>query len=90
MTNKYGYVEFRRINSENLRNLCIKNKWYTKGNNEEYFNFFKMADKDNLSTDDIVELATDILEHSEIQDEQNFCSICFEIANECYTFFEEF
>ena len=63
---KYGYTEIRKISSESLRSLCIKNNWYTNGDNEEYGHLLiDLADsKDNITTDDIVEIAQDIYDHS--------------------------
>lgn len=31
------------INAEDLRNLCIKNNWFTHGNNEQYEKLFALA-----------------------------------------------
>lgn len=86
---KYGYREVRKIHADSLRNLCIKKNWYTRGSNEEYSILLcnMAADKENITTDDIVEIAQDIIEHSET--DQEFASICFDIARIAVTFFEE-
>lgn len=90
---KYGYKEIRRTTFERLRNLCIKENWYTDGSNEEYSEMLSKAAKiSNLTTDDIVEIATDIYSHTDslnITDKDEFCNVMFKIASEaCYTIFE--
>ena len=88
-TMKYGYREIRKIYADSLRNLCIAKNWYTRGNNEEYGHLlYDMAEgKENITTDDIVEIAQDITEHSDT--DQEITSICFDIARIAVTFFEE-
>ena len=87
---KYGYREVRRIYADDLRNLCIAKGWYTRGCTGDYeVLLYNMAEaKHNISTDDIVEIAQDIMEHSEETD-QDFTSVCFDIAKIALTFFEE-
>jgi hypothetical protein len=81
--------EVRTLDADDLRQLCIKYKWYTKGNNEEYSNLlYNMASKENLSTNDIVAMAKDIMEHSS-NIEHELTSICYEIAKRCIVYFEE-
>ena len=95
---KYGYKEVRRLTSTDLRALCIREDWYTGGTNEEYYNLMQMTEKENITTDDIVEIATDIIEHSETAKakferasggENFYLHVMFLIAEACYTFFEE-
>lgn len=86
--NKYGYVEVRKLYADNLRSLCISKNWYTRGNVSEYENLFSMCDKENITTDDIVEIATDIMSHS-YDPERPFTSYAFEVARICTTFIEE-
>lgn len=64
---KCGYREIRRIFSDDLRNLCIKKDWYTRGNCKEYCHLLNELahEKENITTDDIVEIAQDILNHSD-------------------------
>lgn len=86
---KYGYREIRKIHADSLRNLCIAENWYTKGDNEAYKHLLlDLADrKRNITTDDIVEIAQDIMEHSDT--DREFTGICFEVARIAVTFFEE-
>ena len=97
---KYGYREVRRLGSMELRSLCIKEDWYTGGTNEEYAVLMDMANRENITTDDIVEMATDIYEHSESAMDRlkraagydiGDClkHIMFAIAERCTTCFEE-
>lgn len=95
---KYGYKEIRTLHSSDLRALCIRENWYTGGTNEEYYNLMQMTEKENITTDDIVEIATDIIEHSErakadferATGGENFYLHCmFLIAEACNTYFEE-
>ena len=81
--------EIRRISLHDLRNLCIEKDWYTKGDNEDYNRLLiNLADdKENITTDDIVEIAQDIMAHSET--DQELTSICFDVARIAITFFEE-
>lgn len=48
------------MTNEALRNLCIKNNWYTRGTIEEYENLFRM--NENHAT--YADLAMDIFIHS--------------------------
>lgn len=86
---KYGYREIRKIRGDDLRNLCIANCWYTRGDNAAYNHLLNdlAGDKENITTDDIVEIAMDILKHSNT--DQELTSICFDVARIAVTFFEE-
>lgn len=86
---KYGYREVRKIREDDLRNLCIAKRWYTRGDNATYNHLLNdlAGDKENITTDDIVEIALDIMEHSNT--DQELTSICFDIARIAVTFFEE-
>jgi len=97
---KYGYKEVRQLGSSDLRALCIAENWYTGGTNEEYSNLMQMAKKENITTDDIVEIATDIYEHSltamrklkrEAGYETGEClaHIMFLVNEKCRVYFEE-
>lgn len=83
------YKEVRIITAESLRQLCMKNNWYTRGYCRDYEHLlYDLADsKKNVTTDDIVAMAVDIMEHSEPG--EMVSSICMEIASIACTFFEE-
>lgn len=62
---KYGYKEVRLLSGIDLMGLCIREGWYTGGTNEEYADLLNKTDSiENITTDDIVEIASDIVEHS--------------------------
>ena len=95
---KYGYKEVRRLTSTDLRALCIRENLYTGGTLRDYDNLIAITEKENITTDDIVEIATDIIEHSErakadferASGGENFYLHCmFLIAEACNSFFEE-
>ena len=95
---KYGYKEIRTLTRTDLRGLCIMEDWYTGGTCEEYANLLDMTGKENITSDDIVEIATDIIEHSEtakakferLSGGENFyLHVMFLIAEACNTYFEE-
>lgn len=86
---KYGYREVRRIYAEELRNLCVEKGWYTRGTGSEYCHLLNdlAHEKENITTDDIVEIAKDILEHSDT--DQELTSVCFDVARIAETMFEK-
>lgn len=79
--------EIRKLDSDDLRQLCINKDWYTRGNNEEYSKLLKAVHfTDNVTTKTIVTIAQDILSHSDTV--YSLESICFEIAEICHSFFD--
>ena len=84
------YKEIRKIRASALRQLCIDQDWYTAGDNDEYSHLlFELAgDKDNLSTADIIEIAADIMAHSDLNDDCTIENIAFEVAKIANIFFE--
>jgi len=78
--------EFRKLSMNDLLNLCVEKKWYTLGDNDEYQEMLEMSYKPNLTTNDIAEIANNIKDHSNT--EQDITGICFEIAKKCYSLFE--
>lgn len=86
---KYGYKEIRKISAMSLRELCIEKGWYTGGTVEEYCNLLSMTERENITTDDIVEIATDIIEHSTLHTDETFTSVMWAIGDKCISYFEE-
>lgn len=76
------YKEIRKISATALRQLCVDNDWYTAGDNDEYGHLLYdlTASKDNLSTADIIEIAEDIMAHSELDEDCTVSCIAFEVA----------
>ena len=80
-------TEKRLLPKEELRNLCIENWWYTQGTNEDYENLFDY-DAENMTTENIVRLAENIKEHSNIEDiPESRTYICYLIASRCKALF---
>lgn len=88
---KKQYKETRRITASSLRALCIRQNWYTDGDNDEYRHLLYdlAANKENLSTADIIEIAADIMEHSDMSPDYDIESVAFEVASIANVFFEE-
>lgn len=76
------YKEIRKIDASALRQLCIYNDWYTAGDNDEYRHLlYDLANnKENISTEDIIEIAQDIMAHSELDENCTVSCIAFEVA----------
>lgn len=80
--------EDRIITRKNLKQLCVDFDLYTLGTSEEYEEMLKSAVfEGHLTTEKIVEIAKNILEHSETDIELG--SLCAEINRAAYTFFIE-
>ena len=81
--------EIRKINYEDLRNLCIKNNWYTLGTNEEYQDMLFRADGlENVTTEDIARIAQNIMDKTVGDCDRLLAGYCFEIARICLSHFE--
>lgn len=89
----YGYKETRSIDMSELRNLCIKQSWFTCGDNEEYSELLNMVNNTELTTDLIVELASIIYSHSESDNDhtmsEHITNIMYLIAKASCTLFNE-
>lgn len=83
---KYGYKLVRRLTKASLRSICVEREWYTNGDNEEYSNMLAMTMKEDITSDDIVEIATDIIEHSDNLSLDDFIYVCDEILLKCHSF----
>lgn len=66
--------EIKRIDTDKLRSMCIKNNWYTAGTNEDYSNMFKMCEKGNITTNQLFKIAKDIYEHTNVDRAEQGCS----------------
>lgn len=85
------YKEIRKISASSLRALCIRQDWYTAGDNDEYGHLlYDLAqNKENLSTADIIEIAADIMEHSDLDAYCTIECVALEVARIANVFFEE-
>lgn len=86
---KYGYKVIRKLTMQALRQLCIDRDWYTDGDNEEYSNMLFMTKKEDITSDVIVEIATDIIEHSSNLTLDDFMEVCNLILLKSYSFISE-
>lgn len=80
---KYKYQEVRRITREALHKLCISEQWYNRNDNLDYYHMLDelAGGKQNITTDDIVAIVLDIIEHSDNLDSDDFESVAFKVAN---------
>ena len=85
---KYDYIEKRYLLSDDLRKTCITHGWYTAGNNDEYSRLLESVNGKVITTDDIVEIATDIIEHSDNLSVFDMYSVMYIIGGICFTLFE--
>lgn len=87
------YIEIRTIHYDDLWALCNKQEWYTKGTNSEYEDLLlKASDIDNVTTEDIHEIAKNIYNHSDyecdyyfMEEEQIIESVMFLINRQACT-----
>lgn len=88
------YKEIRTLTAYNLRELCIRQNWYTCGDNDEYEHLLYdlAANKPNLTTEDIIEIAEDIVAHSDPRDLRecyDIGGIAWEVNRACNVSFVE-
>ena len=85
------YIEIRHLTAYDLRGLCIRQNWYTGGDNAEYEHLlYDIADsKPHLTTEDIIEIAEDIAAHSALRDGYNIEGIAWEVNRICNVSFEK-
>lgn len=91
------FKERRTMSGYDLRNLCIKKNWYTRGTNGDYCELFEMLVDNCLSAemtaDKLYEIAANIFNHSD----ENDCTdgylyipdIMYDLAKICSTVFIE-
>lgn len=59
------YTETRILHASDLRTLCIRENWYTLGDNDEYDALMCKTFCPNLTTEVIADIAQDIKDHSD-------------------------
>ena len=84
--------EVRLLSPVALRNLCIRNNWYTCGSNTEYSHLLldlTYNGRAHMTTDEIEAVARDIIMHSSNidEDEQDVLSIMWSVNEVCNTTF---
>lgn len=55
----------RTWESYNIRDLCVKQNWYTRGTNKEYTKMLNSIDKKKPTLGNMTKIAQDIVDHSE-------------------------
>lgn len=85
-------IETRTLSMDDLRELCIKNNYYTEGTNDEYDRFLTSVKGVEITKDKIYYLAVNIFTHSDIEDnglstDEIVASIMYNIAEICHTVF---
>lgn len=65
----------RKWSSGDVREACIKNNFYTRGDNESYKKMLDLVDSTEPTPENLYSVAKDIKEHSEDQSISNvmFC-----------------
>ena len=53
------------LQCKGIRKLCIENRWYTRGNLQEYGKMLEIEEKENVTLADATRVARDIFEHSD-------------------------
>ena len=84
--------ETRTLSATDLRSLCIREGWYTRGTNKEYTNLLTEMIKygtGHLNTDDLVAIGQDIITHSLIDPQMGLTDIMWYINQACRTVFRE-
>ena len=86
-----NYKEIRPLTVDSLRSLCIRQNWYTGGNNAEYEHLlYDLADsKPHLTTQDIINIAEDIAAHSDLKDGYDVAGIAWEVNRASNVSFQE-
>lgn len=85
-----NYKETRRLGASALRALCIRENWYTLGDNDEYEHLLLdlAGNKPHLATGDIIAIAEDIAAHSDLDEGWTVEAIAFEIGRACSVTFQ--
>ena len=88
----------KRLYSEDIRKMCIANKYYTVGDNEQYRKMLTMCNSNNVTPRLIYRIADDIAMHSNFKMFQEQYGnitygellehIMYQVNRCCYEFFK--
>lgn len=86
-------VEKRTLSMYKLRKLCVTNKWYTCGTNEDYDKLLSSVHDNKfepveMTTEKLAEIAADIMRYSDMPAEYDLCCVMYELAKVCETCFD--
>lgn len=80
------FKEVRTVSWDEVRSLCMAKRWYTRGSNEQYSALAGyIFELEEVTTEDLVYIASDILEHSST--EYDLEAILWELSRVCNTCF---
>lgn len=73
-----------------IRGLCIKENWYTMGDNEEYMAMWDFVGSHKPTPNNVYKVALDIMKHSDVEQSDEYLeNIMFLISESCImTFYE--
>ena len=86
---KYGYKIVRKLSPSSLKAICVEHNWYNTGDIIEYMKMLDMARKEDITSDDLVEIATDIIEHTAELSMNDFIHVCDLILRSSHSFMTE-
>lgn len=68
-------IERKKIDTDKLRSMCIRNNWYTRGSNDSYSKMFELAESFgfNVGVDELYQVASDIFKHTDVESATNGC-----------------
>ena len=69
---KVKYVRKEKISILNVREMCIKNNFYTQGDCKDYENMFEMCGKYDGTEEKLAQIACDIVDHSDKEELQDY------------------
>lgn len=84
--------EMRKFDIYKVREMCIRNFYYTMGTNEDYCKMFEMCEEE-ATLENVIAVADDIIAHSDIDEEIEIygsyhefrVNLVWELINECCT-----
>ena len=83
------YKETRKMTAYDLRKVCIEYNLFTRGTNEAYEKFLAMADVENITTNDLMNMAKEIEKHSVIMDGLHTEDIMYVLNRATHTTFSK-
>lgn len=82
----------RMWDSYDVRNLCVRNRYYTRGDNDEYGRMLLFVSNHKPTKENIFRVAEDIFNHSNINPEEygltkddSIAAIMFDLSRSCVT-----
>lgn len=78
--------ETKNWDSYRVRNMCIKNNYYTRGDNEAYGKMLEFVDTNEPDNRTIYKVALDIVRHSDMdkygcEENELVAGVMYELAN---------